>query len=243
MMQKKFIQRQIIVLFIALAFGLSSAVAHAMTYDQVQALGNAAYHQKDTEALAKLHAAAQSGDANAQAGLGIMYNSGLGVPSDEAQSVALINKASEQGNASAQYMRGMLYFMKKDNKQAMQWLRKAAKQDNATAQLFLGLMYYRGYGMEPDNDEAFAWFHKSAKQGNATGQAMLGTMYLVSKDYTQAMSWFRKAAEQGSSEGAAGVIAMYENALGVPRDPMKIMYWVDKLQESKKAPKQIDWLK
>jgi hypothetical protein len=80
-----------------------------MTSDQAIALARSAYLQKDAAALAQLQAAAQSGDANAQFWLGIMYEHGQGVPQDYAQAISWYRKAAEQGYALAQNNLGSMY--------------------------------------------------------------------------------------------------------------------------------------
>jgi hypothetical protein len=80
-----------------------------MTSDQALALVKSAYLQKDATALAQLRAAAQSGDANAQFWLGVMYLEGLGVPQDYAQAISWYRKAAAQGHAHAQFNLGLMY--------------------------------------------------------------------------------------------------------------------------------------
>jgi TPR repeat protein len=78
-----------------------------MTNDQALALEMSAWLHKDAAALAQLRAAAQSGDANAQYWLGIMYDLGQGVPQDYAQALSWFRKSAEQGDADAQYSMGV----------------------------------------------------------------------------------------------------------------------------------------
>src|SRR5271157_2698118 len=81
-----------------------------------------------TAALKKL---AASGDAKAQANLGLAYDQGQGVIQDYAQAAAWYRKAAAQGVAGAQFNLGLLY----DNGQGVQqsyaqaaaWYRKAAR--------------------------------------------------------------------------------------------------------------------
>ena len=59
--------------------------------------------------LAQLRALAEQGDAEAQNNLGIMYDSGDGVPEDDAEAVRLFRLAAEQGDGEAQYNLGLMY--------------------------------------------------------------------------------------------------------------------------------------
>ena len=53
--------------------------------------------------------AAEQGDADAQSNLGVMYDSGHGVPQDYAEAVRWYRRAAEQGDASAQFDLGRMY--------------------------------------------------------------------------------------------------------------------------------------
>ena len=59
--------------------------------------------------------------------------------------------AAEQGNATAQFNRGLKYASGKgvpqDDAEAVRWYRLAADQSVASAQSNLGFMYYEGRGV------------------------------------------------------------------------------------------------
>ena len=90
----------------------------------------------------ELRPLAEQGDAKAQVHLGVMYETGLGVPQDYAEALGWYRKAAEQGMAGAQYVLGIMYDNGKgapqDDAEAMKWYRKAAEQGNAYAQFDLG---------------------------------------------------------------------------------------------------------
>ena len=66
----------------------------------------------------------------------LTFAGGCGGGEDE--SVYLLRKAAEQGDASAQYNLGVMYYkgagVPKDTSAAVAWFRKAAVQGHATAQ-------------------------------------------------------------------------------------------------------------
>ena len=167
--------------FVPLLMVLFGAKAHAITSDQAQALAKSAYLQKDTEALAKLRAAAQSGDANAQYRLGYMYATGLGIPQNNSKAVFWYHKAAAQGKVTAQNALGTFYAtglgVPQDYTQALHWYRKAAEQDYAAAQYNLGHIYEHGQGVPQDYARAVHWYRKAAEQGEASAQGELGFMY------------------------------------------------------------------
>ena len=72
--------------------------------------GVAAYQRGDYATVVReLRPLAEQGDAKAQAHLGVMYETGLGVPQDYAEAVKWYRKAAEQGIAKAQYNLGFMY--------------------------------------------------------------------------------------------------------------------------------------
>ncbi len=74
---------------------------------------------------------------------------------------------AEQGNASAQYNLGVMYYngvgVPQDDAEAAKWFRKAADQGNASAQFNLGVMYGHGYGVQ-DYVQAHMWYNLAEAQ-------------------------------------------------------------------------------
>jgi len=86
----------------------------------------AAYIKGDyATALRLLTPLAEQGEPRAQAGLGLMYETGFGVKQDYKTAAAWYQKAADQGNARAQYDLGSLYErgdgVKQDYVQALKW--------------------------------------------------------------------------------------------------------------------------
>jgi len=67
-----------------------------------------------------------------------MYRRGLVVPRDDAKAVRWYRKSADQGNASAQYLLGVMYDggrgVTENHSEAVRWYRKAADQGHAFAQ-------------------------------------------------------------------------------------------------------------
>lgn len=158
--------------------------------------------------LAELQSRAQSGAAEAQYQLGIVYGAGRIVPRDEATARRWMLKSAEQGYVPAETEMGESYL---DNHltgpvpnypEADQWLRLAATQGDAEAQLWLGLGYKRGYFGSIDYQESLKWVRKSAAQGLPDAQFALAQMYEdghgVPQSDEDAASWFRRAADHYS---------------------------------------------
>src|SRR5208282_2519954 len=81
---------------------------------------------------------------------------------DYTTAIRLWRPLTDQGNAKAQTLIGLLYTgangFKKDYAEAAKWLRLAADQGDAGAEYPLGLLYNEGKGVPQDYVEAAKWF-------------------------------------------------------------------------------------
>ncbi|MFQ5958218.1 MAG: SPOR domain-containing protein [Alphaproteobacteria bacterium] len=138
------------------------------------AAGDPAAPEPDAGPEAMVHELALEGDADAQVTLGLMYETGSGVPPDPARAVTWYRKAAAQGDALAQYALGEAYArgvgVRQDYATAAAWLRKAAEQGNASAQFRLGRFYEFGWGVERDYRAAAEWYERAghARRGQAS---------------------------------------------------------------------------
>jgi TPR repeat protein len=98
-----------------------------------------------------------------------------------AQALKEITPLARSGNADAQHLLGLMYYMgrgvQRDYKQAFSWHYKAAQQGKADAQYVIGAMYYTGNAVPLDQKLAVTWFRKAAEQGHPDAQHALGLMY------------------------------------------------------------------
>jgi len=151
---------------------------------------------------------AEKGDVNAQYNVGIMYDSGAGVPKDFTQALQWYRRAADLGHVYAQYALGLRYYrgedVARDITQALQWFQKAAEQGDVDAQFSLGGIYFRGDGVPRDFTRALQWYQKAADQGLDRAQVSLGGLYAagegVPKDLVIAYVWFNLAAAQGNGQ-------------------------------------------
>ncbi len=88
---------------------------------------------------------------------------------------------AEQGDATAQYKLGVMYYygtgVPTDEAEAVRWYRLAAEQGHASAQFNLGAMYAIGEGVLKNEADAVRWYRLAAEQGHASAQFNLGLMY------------------------------------------------------------------
>lgn len=140
--------------------------------------GVAAVNKRDyTAAAAWFRKAADQGNTEAQEALGMMYESGMGVPQDNAEAASWFRKAAEQGYDGAQFRLGGLYENGKgvlrDPAQAAAWYRKAADQGYSNAQSSLGYLYERGWGVPRDPVQAHMWYALAVAQGDIFSETAL----------------------------------------------------------------------
>jgi uncharacterized protein len=193
------------------------------------------YRQDNNLAFFWCRKAAMAGDPDAQQGLGVFYDVGIGVAQDHAEAVTWFRKAADQGFALAQYALGSAYEtgggVAKDPAQAAVWYRKAADQGFALAQYALGFLYDVGEGVLKDGSEAAKLYLEAANQGDADAQFGLGQLYEngdgVPQDYAEALRLYRKLAEQGDARGQFSLGAMYYNGTGVPQDYEEAYFWAN----------------
>jgi len=92
-----------------------------------------------------------------------------------------ITPLAKAGNADAQHLLGLMYYMGRgvpqDYKQAFAWHQKAAVQGKSDAQYVIGAMYYKGNAVPQDQKQAVYWFRKAAEQGHPEALYALALMY------------------------------------------------------------------
>ncbi len=132
------------------------------------------------EALHGWQQAADSGDARAALYVGVLYDTGLGVPQDPAQALAWYRRAAEAGSAAGAFNVGVLYDagqgVRQDSRLAASWYGRAAAQGFGRAQYNLGLMYEAGIGVPRDKRRAAALFARAAQHGITAARSHLAAL-------------------------------------------------------------------
>ncbi|MYD87791.1 MAG: sel1 repeat family protein [Acidobacteria bacterium] len=128
--------------------------------------------------VAELRPAAEQGDPEAQFHLGSAYQSGTGVPEDDAEAVAWYLRAAEQGYANAQFALGFAYSngegVALDNAESLAWFLRAAEQGHDAAQWMLGTTYSWGLRGTPRDDiAAYMWLHLAVSQNDGHDRSPL----------------------------------------------------------------------
>jgi hypothetical protein len=144
--------------------------------------GIAAMNRKDyPTAFRLLEPLAQSGNAQAQLRLGLLYFHGHGVRESDAEAMRWFERAARQGNAEAQFQLGNMYAYGLAeaapgvdvDRQAAQWYFEAARQGHADGQYSLGILFLTGKGVVQNPQEALKWIRRAAEQGHADAAAYL----------------------------------------------------------------------
>lgn len=163
-----------------------------------------------------------------------------------AEAAGICRRHAEQGDATAQYNLGSMYYHGKGVPQnygeAFRWYDKAASQGDPEAEYALGYMRYHGQGAPQDYTEAIRWYKKGASQRDAWSEEGLGLAYYegngVPRDYAEGFSWFRKAAEHGNARAQFNLGSMYYDGEGVAQDYTKALYWYRKAADQGDAKAQ-----
>ena len=138
---------------------------------------------------------AKAGCKYAQERLGLIYETGDGIPVDFNRAEYCYLKSAKQGCKSAYSCLGWFYLEKRDYEKAFYWMSKGAEADDHHGQRGLGSMYRRGLWVYKNNDQAIKWYTKSALQGSVLASEQLTYMYLERKDYKNAFYWCSQAID------------------------------------------------
>ena len=129
--------------------------------------GLAAYNSTDYDtALAIWQPLAESGDVDAQYGLGMMYGNGFGVDMDDAQAIKWYGSAAEQGHSGAQCNLAVMHQngwgVPLNEEEAVRLFTEAAEQGVAEAMVALGRHYAMDFSEAYDPVQAYKWFSLAA---------------------------------------------------------------------------------
>jgi hypothetical protein len=197
--------------------------------------GLAAYNAGDVAtALSEWKSSAEEGDADAQFGLGVLYEEGKGVQLDDREAAKWHSLAAQQGHIGAQYNLGVMYAngrgVPKDDSEAFKWLVKSADQGDAATEFAVAVMYHNAQGITQSNMEAVRWYTKAANQGHAEAQYNLGQLNRkggggIVRNDKEAVRWYAKAAEQSLAKAQYNLGYMYSVGKGTPQDDVYAHMW------------------
>ena len=121
-------------------------------------------------ALSEWQELADSGDANAAYGMGLMYGNGFGVDMLDDQAIKYYTIAADQGHADAQFNLAVMYQngwgVPQSDEVANKWYLKAANQGVTAAQISLGRYYSMDFLDSYDPVVAYLWFSLAEDLGD-----------------------------------------------------------------------------
>ncbi len=173
------------------------------------------------------------------------YQTGNGVPADDAAAWHWMERAATHGQlaaccAMAEEWQERWYSAHQIDDaptasaaaaQAARWVKRAAELGDVPQQRELGRLLQAGFGIERDPAAAARWFAQAAAQGDATAQYEIGQCYWrgsgVDEDDGTALVWMRKAGQQGHLEAQFWVGQMLDGE----RDYAEALEWYRRAAE------------
>ncbi len=194
--------------------------------------GLAAFRQgRFAAALQAWQQAADAGDSRSGLYVGVLYDSGQGVPQNSAEALYWYRRAAEAGNAVGAFNVGVLYDaghgVAVDRRQAATWYARAAAGGYGRAEYNLAMMYESGSGVPRNTARAVTLYTRAAHQGISAARdhlAALGRPFAGSvqaradtsmQDFQRAQQLLlsRGTAEAGQMAGLFARAASQHNSL------------------------------
>ncbi len=122
-----------------------------------------------TDAMGIWSELSRQGNAEAEFGLGLLYDLGNGTSKNPEIAFTWYRLAAESGLPKAEFNVGAMYDsgdgVAQNSQDAALWYAKAGAQGHLRAQYDLGLLYQQGSGVPRNPDAAAAWFRAAAEGG------------------------------------------------------------------------------
>lgn len=189
------------VVVVALLICAGLALGNVAGITKSVAAAGTAHRAQPQDALGRMMALADSGDARAQTLLAQSYlRGGAGFDRNDGAALRWSLAAAQQGQPVAQYLAGALT-SKTDASRAASWFEQAALRGNIKAMHNLAIAYAEGQGVPEDDRRAAAWFNRAAQQGYVDSQFDLAVLFERGQGVTQnrvaALKWYLIAARGG----------------------------------------------
>ena len=127
--------------------------------------------------IRSLERSADQGFATAQATLGMIYFTGIGVPRDPKEAIKWCSQAARQKLPLGMFYLGMAYSagdgVQRNNDFSNRWIGSAAERGLLMAQLTIGMKLALGDGIDRDLDMGVQWLRQAANRGSAEAQLQL----------------------------------------------------------------------
>ncbi|MCQ8239540.1 tetratricopeptide repeat protein [Rhizosaccharibacter radicis] len=176
--------------------------------------------------------AADNGVPAAALFIGVMYDTGQGLPHDEARALEWYRRAAQAGDATAAFNLATMLDAGRgapmDRSGAVRWYRQAAAGGHARAAFVLGMLYETGDGVPRDRTQAARWFRQAAREGVPAARTHLARLGVAAVPAGRAapaaddgMQLFRRAQDAliaRGQGGAARAVSLFRQAAA--RNPL-----------------------
>lgn len=201
--------------------------------------------REDAERIEEHRRAARAGDPRARTLLGLLYQTGQGVPRNEIESARWFRRAAEQDECAGEYHLGLLYLqgagVPVDIERAVYWLRRAADHDlevqrSSFESLYAGILELAGrigrIGREPEPlDDASSPRAAEEPIRNVALLYRRGLAYQrgdgAPVDRDHAVRLFRMAAGEGHAPAQLELGLAYATGRGARLDPIRAHQWLN----------------
>lgn len=130
-----------------------------------------------SKAIRHLEASAEMGFASAQATLGMINFTGIGVKKNSKQAIKWCSRAAKVKLPLGMFYLGMAYSVgdgvEKNDDFSIRWIRTAADRNLVMAQLTLGMKYATGDGVKKSLETAVNWLHRASVGGSQEAKLQL----------------------------------------------------------------------
>lgn len=155
------------------------------------------------------------------------------------QDMSSIRYAAENGDSWAQNSLGLAYEMgegvAKNPNMAFAWFEKAANKGDKYAYYNLGRHFQYGLSVPKDMDKAYYWYERAAKAYHPYSCYIMGHWYIAdenpNKNNYKAAAYFKDAAFTGCKEGKAEYGRCHAYGIGVKKDSIKALLWLNRAIE------------
>lgn len=201
-----------------------TGIATAQSTGAIEADHRRPSEAKEQAQIAEARLLAEKEDAEAQFYLGMAYNGGLGVKSNQEEALKWWRKAAQNGHVQAMYNVG-IENLQVDPEEARTWLQKASERGDVRATYVIGRMKLSGVLTKADlnppkpsnpSDSPKNWIRLSDNPA----------------DVHEGLQLIQQTAEEGLSE-AQGILAIfYALGAGLPQDMDMAEKWWQRCEET-----------
>ncbi|MBE6086309.1 MAG: sel1 repeat family protein [Selenomonas ruminantium] len=159
------------------------------------------------DAIKYYQAAADAGDTDGLASIGLLYQYGTGVKESFDTALEWFQKVIDAGDMDGYWLKGNAYKEIGDYESAVKCYEIAIEKGGNCkyyAIYDLAQAYHYGEGKEKSFAKALELYHQSADNGETVAMLALGDLFrqgdIVRQDNASAIYWYRKARDAGSEE-------------------------------------------